>query len=583
MRRVVGLLFALLTMLLVLPTHAIGASVNSQAQYEYWFPYIDNTPAPSYSAFSSEISVSSIYNETVVFIDKNYNGQLDPGEDNIKLSAGKSNNFKKPSIIKGKALKIVSNKPVQISYHYNSADYSIYDDNGYTYSPPPLGTKFVVPFSVGDVYITATQNNTRVSVDNTTLNLNVGDVYSTPATSGTIITSDKPIAVVVVSNNKNSQDSSFATPLYPVSYFGMDFWIPPKIEVKYKNVKSDNRKIYITYGNGSVKTLEPTTKVMHYTTSKPAMLYYLFDVYAKDPWRDKIRHYMHAYPIPPSNVLGREYVVGFHLISTHDDNLVQIDSDYDGIFETNVTLDAGEEYNKPTRHSAPHQYLVLNPIGHVKAEYPILDRYVLIGNWEYCDEATWSYLCNGIDQNPRLTLPDTTIFLNETVSIPVYISTPINITGINFTMTYNSSIVNIVDVEETIPSNIYVNIDNITGIVKLAVVFNDPVYGNTTVLNIVVKGVSYGTTNLSVSGITMSDDDFNVIPAIAVGSTVTVVLKGDFNRNGEIDIGDAAYVAYMIIGKVKPDLKADFNENGKIDIGDLAKIVYYLLGKIDKL
>ncbi|MFQ6120946.1 MAG: PKD domain-containing protein, partial [Methanosarcinales archaeon] len=41
---------------------------------------------------------------------------------------------------------------------------------------------------------------------------------------------------------------------------------------------------------------------------------------------------------------------------------------------------------------------------------------------------------------------------------------------------------------------------------------------------------------------------------------------GDFNGNGRVDIGDATYVAYMVVGKVPANLEADFNNNGKVDI-----------------
>jgi len=58
---------------------------------------------------------------------------------------------------------------------------------------------------------------------------------------------------------------------------------------------------------------------------------------------------------------------------------------------------------------------------------------------------------------------------------------------------------------------------------------------------------------------------------------------GDLNGNGEVDVGDVTYVAYMVVGKVKPDLRADFNSNGRVDIGDLARIAYYVLGKISHL
>ena len=64
--------------------------------------------------------------------------------------------------------------------------------------------------------------------------------------------------------------------------------------------------------------------------------------------------------------------------------------------------------------------------------------------------------------------------------------------------------------------------------------------------------------------------------------TVTRV-KGDFNGDGAVDIGDVSKVAYMVVGKEATDPGADFNENGKVDIGDAAKIAYYFVGKIPAL
>ena len=64
--------------------------------------------------------------------------------------------------------------------------------------------------------------------------------------------------------------------------------------------------------------------------------------------------------------------------------------------------------------------------------------------------------------------------------------------------------------------------------------------------------------------------------------TVTRV-KGDFNGNGEVDIGDVSKVAYMVVGKESADPTADFNGNDRIDIGDAAKIAYYFVGKIGEL
>jgi len=60
-------------------------------------------------------------------------------------------------------------------------------------------------------------------------------------------------------------------------------------------------------------------------------------------------------------------------------------------------------------------------------------------------------------------------------------------------------------------------------------------------------------------------------------------LKGDLNGNNKIDIGDAAMVAYMVVGKIPQNPAADFNNNGYVDIGDASKIAYFLVGKVNDL
>jgi len=60
-------------------------------------------------------------------------------------------------------------------------------------------------------------------------------------------------------------------------------------------------------------------------------------------------------------------------------------------------------------------------------------------------------------------------------------------------------------------------------------------------------------------------------------------VKGDFDGNGEVDIGDVSRVAYMVVGKAAASPAADFNENGAVDIGDAAKIAYYYVGMVPAL
>jgi len=71
--------------------------------------------------------------------------------------------------------------------------------------------------------------------------------------------------------------------------------------------------------------------------------------------------------------------------------------------------------------------------------------------------------------------------------------------------------------------------------------------------------------------------------AESVSGTFTISLKGDLNGNGMIDIGDAAMVAYMVVGKIPQNLNVDFNNNSHVDIGDASKIVYFLVGKVNEL
>jgi hypothetical protein len=85
------------------------------------------------------------------------------------------------------------------------------------------------------------------------------------------------------------------------------------------------------------------------------------------------------------------------------------------------------------------------------------------------------------------------------------------------------------------------------------------------------------TVNLTVStttgSTTLSQPDYITVTAP----------RGDFNRNGVVDIGDVSKVAYMVVGKAAADPAADFNENGAVDIGDAAKIAYYYVKKIPAL
>ncbi|MDD5188926.1 MAG: PKD domain-containing protein [Methanoregula sp.] len=65
---------------------------------------------------------------------------------------------------------------------------------------------------------------------------------------------------------------------------------------------------------------------------------------------------------------------------------------------------------------------------------------------------------------------------------------------------------------------------------------------------------------------------------------ITLYPKGDFNHNGEIDVGDVALVAYMVVNRAPAQVPdGDFNANGFVDIGDAGKTAYFVVGKIPDL
>ncbi|MFA5414010.1 MAG: PKD domain-containing protein [Methanoregula sp.] len=65
---------------------------------------------------------------------------------------------------------------------------------------------------------------------------------------------------------------------------------------------------------------------------------------------------------------------------------------------------------------------------------------------------------------------------------------------------------------------------------------------------------------------------------------ITIYPKGDFNHNWEVDVGDVALVAYMVVNRAPAQVPdADFNANGFVDIGDAGKIAYFVVKKIPEL
>ncbi|WP_211530611.1 PKD domain-containing protein [Methanocalculus chunghsingensis] len=64
---------------------------------------------------------------------------------------------------------------------------------------------------------------------------------------------------------------------------------------------------------------------------------------------------------------------------------------------------------------------------------------------------------------------------------------------------------------------------------------------------------------------------------------ISVHLRADFNRNGRIDIGDVAKVAYMAVGLIADDPEARLMGGAQVTGADAAKIAYFYVGAIPAL
>jgi parallel beta-helix repeat protein len=105
--------------------------------------------------------------------------------------------------------------------------------------------------------------------------------------------------------------------------------------------------------------------------------------------------------------------------------------------------------------------------------------------------------------------------------------------------------------------------------------------------------------DLSVSGVNRITCTFNVTGAITglwsvqvenadgkagiLQAGFTIRPRGDFNGNGNVDIGDVAKVAWMAVGLIPDDPEARFTGGETVTGADAARIAYYYVGKTQEI
>jgi len=191
----------------------------------------------------------------------------------------------------------------------------------------------------------------------------------------------------------------------------------------------------------------------------------------------------------------------------------------------------------------------------------------------------------------RLVLPTASLYRNTATQLPVQVMNSSNGTGISFDLAYDPAVIRVdeVTLNQSYESGSNLAVNATPGMIRLSFTRTDGINIKAPVpvffINTTGIGAVEARTSLNASGARWSDGTFNYRQFDVVNGTLQVEsIRGDFNGNDFVDIGDVARVAYMVVEKTPSILPgADFNNNGRIDVGDASKIAWYLVGKITEL
>ncbi|WP_211530393.1 lectin like domain-containing protein [Methanocalculus chunghsingensis] len=177
-------------------------------------------------------------------------------------------------------------------------------------------------------------------------------------------------------------------------------------------------------------------------------------------------------------------------------------------------------------------------------------------------------------------------------TIPVSVTNITNAGQIRWTTTIHPAFASItsVTVNESVAegTDLTYQINNQTGAVQVEMRRNNATYTAGAeplrVLDITIRAKQQtGESQITINDAQWSRGAHDIAFGRMNGGLLTIHLRGDFNRNGWIDIGDVAKVAWMAAELTPDDPEADLNNNGEVDSGDAARIAYFYVGKIPAL
>ena len=202
---------------------------------------------------------------------------------------------------------------------------------------------------------------------------------------------------------------------------------------------------------------------------------------------------------------------------------------------------------------------------------------------------TWNFTTRSEVMEATISIGNASTNTGYTTVVPIRIDNATNLGSVDINLTYNSSVVIAVNVtggdfDVTIPNLEH----NVSGLVRIGAfqTENPGLNGGVNLTWVKLKAV--GNTgensplNISVNTLRDATPQCNLIPYQVSNGTFTILLNGDVNGDGVVDIADAMYLAKHVLGITGFELiieeAADVNGDDEIDLADAMYLAKYVLG-----
>ncbi|MCZ7400622.1 MAG: cohesin domain-containing protein [Candidatus Methanoperedens sp.] len=200
-------------------------------------------------------------------------------------------------------------------------------------------------------------------------------------------------------------------------------------------------------------------------------------------------------------------------------------------------------------------------------------------------------MAGGVGAAPSTTISiaSQTVSSDESVTMPIIAYNITNLAAYTVSLTYNPAVVVVESVGAgDLGGGSAMSINNVTGVTKISSFSTTPQSGNVTLANVVLRAVATsGTSSLNITVITLSDNNFNKIPADIISGTITVTGGGTGSdtvgiyRNGSFYLrnnnsagnADLSFI-YGMDGDIP--LVGDWNGDGKDTVGIYRHGSFYL-------